>query len=166
MRRTVRGSSEQFGDFFRIDARPTEVELKPVTTRTRGQLEAEISKALVKFELEYMGRGPVDARTHLIRDMILVRLKGILTPAEQQLARVEGVELLKEVRLKLLEGGRELLERIIKDLTGCDLISMHSDLSTRTGERIIILVVNDDLERRFHRQGKDRWPPKRSSERS
>ena len=142
------------------------MELKPVTTRTRGQLEAEISKALVKFELEYMGRGPADARTHLVRDLILVRLKGILTPAEQQLVRVEGVELLKEVRSKLLEGGRELLDRIIKDLTGCDVISMHSDLSTRTGERIIIFVVNDDLERQFRGQGKDHWPLKRPSGRT
>lgn len=142
------------------------MELKPVTTRTRGQLEAEISKALVKFELEYMGRGPADARTHLVRDLILVRLKGILTPAEQQLVRVEGVELLKEVRSKLLEGGREVLERIIKDLTGCDVISMHSDLSTRTGERIIVFVVSEDLERQFHGQGKDRWPLKRPSGRT
>ena len=142
------------------------MELKPVTTRTRGQLEAEISKALVKFELEYMGRGPADARTHLVRDLILVRLKGILTPAEQQLVRVEGVELLKEVRSKLLEGGREVLERIIKDLTGCDVISMHSDLSTRTGERIIVFVVSEDLERQFRGQGKGHWPLKRPSGRT
>lgn len=140
----------------------SEREFTPVMARTKGQLEAEISRALVKFELEYMGRGPTDARTYLIRDMILVRLKGILTPAEQQLVRVEGVELLKEVRLKLLEGGRKLLERIIKDLTGCEVISMHSDLSTKTGERIIIFVVDDDVERRFHPPGKDRWSPRRS----
>ncbi|MFQ5883332.1 MAG: DUF2294 domain-containing protein [Candidatus Methylomirabilales bacterium] len=131
--------------------------------RTKGQLEAEISKALIKFELEYMGRGPADARTHVVRDMILVRLRGILTPAEQQLIKAEGVELLKEVRAKLLESGRERLERIIKDLTGCDVISMHSDLSTRTGERIIVFVVNRDLESRFHQQERDRRPRKRSS---
>ena len=58
--------------------------------RTKGQLEAEISKALIKFELEYMGRGPEDARTYVLRDMILVRLRGILTPAEHQLIKVEG----------------------------------------------------------------------------
>ncbi len=137
-----------------------------VTRRSKGQLEAEISKALIKFELEYMGRGPADARTHVVRDMILVRLKGILTPAEHQLIKAEGVELLKEVRAKLLESGRDLLDRIIKDLAGCDVISMHADLSTRTGERIILFVVSADLERQFHQQGKERWPRKKSSQRT
>ncbi len=134
--------------------------------RTKGQFEAEISKALIKFELEYMGRGPEDARTYVLRDMILVRLRGILTPAEHQLIKVEGVELLKEVRAKLLEGGRKLLDRIIKDLAGCDVISMHSDVSTRTGERIIVFVVNADLERRFPQEGRDRWPRKRPSQKT
>ena len=137
-----------------------------VTKRTKGQLEAEISKALVKFELEYMGRGPADARTYVVRDMILVRLKGILTPAEEKLITVEGVELVKDVRAKLLESGRDMLDRIIKDLVGCDVISMHADLSTRTGERIILFIVSEDLERRFYQEGKDRRPLKRASQKT
>ena len=134
--------------------------------RTKGQLEAEVSKALIKFELEYMGRGPADAKTYVVRDMILVRLKGILTPAEHQLIKVEGVELLKDVRAKLLESGRDMLDRIIKDLVGCDVISMHADLSTRTGERIILFIVSEDLERRFYQEGKDRRPLKRASQKT
>ncbi len=137
-----------------------------VTKRTKGQLEAEISKALVKFELEYMGRGPADARTYVVRDMILVRLKGILTPAEEKLIRVGWVELLKDVRAKLLESGRDMLDRIIKDLVGCDVISMHSDLSTRTGERIILFIVSEDLERQFYQEERDRWPLKRASQKT
>ncbi len=137
-----------------------------VTKRTKGQVEAEISKALIKFELEYMGRGPADARTHVVRDMILVRLKGILTPAEEKLIKVEGVELLKDVRAKLLESGRDMLDRIIKDLVGCDVISMHADLSTRTGERIILFIVSEDLERRFYQEGRARWPLKRASQKA
>ena len=69
-----------------------------MTRKTKGQIEALISQAAVKFEREYMGRGPSDARTHLIQDMVIVRLKGILTPAEQQLVKAEGVELIKQVR--------------------------------------------------------------------
>jgi len=117
--------------------------------RTKGQVEAEISKDLVKFELEYMGRGPTDVRTYIIHDMILVRLKGILTPAEQQLVKAEGVELLKQVRTKLLEHGRGLLEKTVKELTGCDILSMYSDLSTKTSERVILFTLNADLDKRF-----------------
>jgi len=81
--------------------------------------------------------------------MVLVRLKGVLTPAESRLVKVEGVELLKQVRTKLLETGRDLLEKSLRDLTGCDVISLHSDLSTRTGERMIIFVLSENLEARF-----------------
>jgi len=112
-------------------------------------MEAEISQAVVKFERDYMGRGPTDARTHLLRDMVIVRLKGILTPAEHQLVKVQGVELLKEVRTKLLETGRQRLEKSIQEITGLPVVSMHSDLSTKTGERIVMFVLSEDIEERL-----------------
>ena len=118
----------------------------PMRTRTKGQLEAEISKAVVAFEREFMGRGPTEVRTYLLQDMVLVRLKGVLTPAERQLIKAEGVELLKQVRSKLLETGRDLLKKSLRELTGCEVVSMHADLSTKTGERVIIFVLNENIE--------------------
>ena len=120
-----------------------------MTRRTKGQLEAAISQAMVKFEREYMGRGPTDIKTDLLRDLVIIRLWGILTPAEHQLVKVEGVELLKHVRTKLLETGRQRLEKSIEDITGLPVISMHSDLSTKTGERVIIFVLSEDIEERL-----------------
>jgi len=120
-----------------------------MTRKTKGQLEAEIGQAVVKFEREYMGRGPTDVRTHLLGDMVLVRLKGVLTPAEHQLVRAEGVELLKQVRAKLLESGRRQVGNAIREITGLEVISMHADLSTKTGERIVIFVLSESLEDRF-----------------
>ncbi len=117
--------------------------------RSKGQVEAEISKALVKFELEYMGRGPADVRTRIVQDMVIGRLAGVLTPAEGALVRAEGVELLKQVRAKLLESGREALGRMLKEVTGCEVVSMHSDLSTKTGERLIVFILSQNLEQRF-----------------
>jgi uncharacterized protein YbcI len=115
--------------------------------KTRGQIEADISDALVKFEKEYMGRGPQETQTHLIGDMIISRLKGVLTPAEEQLAKSEeGASLIKKIRDQLIESARLLLETIVVDITGCQLVSLHSDISTKTGERIIIFIVNADLE--------------------
>jgi len=120
-----------------------------MTRKTKGQLEAEISQALVKFEREYMGRGPTDVKTYLIRDMVVVRLKGVLTPAEHQLVKAEGVELLKQVRAKLLETGRQQVGDAIEEITGLRVLSMHADLSTKTGERIVIFVLSENLEERF-----------------
>ena len=117
--------------------------------KTKGQAEAEISKAVVEFEREYMGRGPADIKTHIVRDMVIVRLTGILTPAEQQLVRAGNVELLKQVRTKLLEGGREWLEQSVQEITGLPVITTHSDLSTKTGERIIVFILSDNIEEKF-----------------
>jgi len=125
-------------------------EIKNTKLMTKGQMEAAISNALIAFEKGHMGRGPVDVRTHLIQDMVLIRLKGVLTPAERHLAKDEdGIQLIKQVRAKLLENSNEILAEIIKDLTGYAVISFHTDISTKTGERIIIITLAKDLERRF-----------------
>ncbi|HUS58406.1 MAG TPA: DUF2294 domain-containing protein [Planctomycetota bacterium] len=113
--------------------------------KTRGQLEAEISEAIIKFEKEYMGRGPDETKTYIIDDMIVVRLHRVLTPAEKQLAKSEdprGRSLIKEVRIELLEKGRALLEGIISNAMGRNVKSMHTDISTVTGERVIIFTLD------------------------
>jgi uncharacterized protein YbcI len=118
--------------------------------RTKGQGEAEFTRAVVQFEKEYLGRGPLDARTFFIKDLILVRLQGILTPAERKLAETaDGRSLVKETRRQLFETSRPLLEEMVQEVTGSALISLHTDMSTRTGERIIVLTVDGDLEQQF-----------------
>lgn len=114
--------------------------------KSKGQLEADISEALIKFEKEYMGRGPEQTKTYIISDMIVVRLQRVLTPAEQKLAgasdEMRGLTLIKQVRTELLEKARPLLEQIILDLTGKTVKSLHTDISTTTGERVIIFTLD------------------------
>lgn len=113
-----------------------------MTEKTKGQIEAEISEAIITFEKEYMGRGPKETKTYLMEDMIFVRLKGVLTPAEEQLAKTPGgADLIKKTRVQLLEGARVLLEKIIYEVTNNHVKSMHSDISTKTGERIIVFTL-------------------------
>ncbi|HZR47775.1 MAG TPA: DUF2294 domain-containing protein [Candidatus Manganitrophaceae bacterium] len=115
----------------------------------KKKLEAEISNALIQFEKDYMGRGPMETRAYIVEDMILVRLKGVLTPAEQQLAKnQEGTPLIKRVRSSLLEQARELLTGEIEKMTGSKVISLHTDISTKTGERVILFTLNENLEKK------------------
>lgn len=115
--------------------------------KTRGQLEAEISEAIVKFEKEYMGRGPDETRTYLLDDLVVVRLQRVLTAAERQLAKgadgSQGRALVKQVRTELLETARPLLEKVILDITGQGILSLHTDISTITGERIIVFTLGN-----------------------
>jgi uncharacterized protein YbcI len=113
--------------------------------KSKGQIEAEITEAIIRFEKEFMGRGPLEARTFLVDDMILVRLKNVLTQAELKLAeapnRKEGGELIKRIRIALLEQGRTLLVQAIEDIVDIEVKSLHTDISTRTGERIILFSM-------------------------
>ncbi len=116
--------------------------------RTKGQVEAEISTALIRFKREQLGRGPADIRTQIVQDMVIVRMAGMLTPAERALARVGGEDLLKQVRTKLLDTARESLNRILKDATGCEVITIYSDLCARTDERLIVFTLRGCPEMR------------------
>ncbi|MCK5053962.1 MAG: DUF2294 domain-containing protein [Anaerolineales bacterium] len=120
------------------------------TKKSRGEYEDEFTKAFIKFEKEQLGRGPDSARTYMLDDLILVRLRGLLTSAETALVRDrEGQVLVKEVRRQLHEISRPLMETIVKETLGYDVISLHTDMSAKTGERIIVLVVDGSLDELF-----------------
>lgn len=121
-----------------------------MNTMTKGQVEARISEAIIKFEKDYMGRGPTETKAYIIKDMVLVRLKGVLTPAEEQLAKSpEGADLIKKTRVRLLESARLLLETMVAEISGCQVQSLHTDISTKTGERVIIFTLDKNLEEAF-----------------
>jgi len=123
---------------------------KNIKPRTRGELEAEMTQAIVKFEKEFLGRGPLDARTFFVNDMILIRLKGLITPAERKLAQSrDGQMLVKETRRQLLETCRPLIEDIVQEIIGCKMVSLHTDMSTQTGERILVLTIDRNLDELF-----------------
>jgi len=118
--------------------------------KTKGQIEAEISNGLIQFEREYLGRGPVECKTYLIDDMVLIRLKGVLTQAEQQLAKNDsGKDLIKKMRSNLLEQGKGLLTVLIEEITSCKVVSLHTDISTKTGERIIIFTMGSAMKEKL-----------------
>ncbi len=112
---------------------------------TIGEIEAAMCKAIARFEQEFMGRGPKDIQAYLIGDLLLIRLHGVLTAAEQQLVRTlptdRGRSLLKEVRTQLIETARPQLEAVVREVTKVATVSMHHDISTTTGEEVILFTL-------------------------
>ena len=113
--------------------------------KTRGEIEAAVCDGITRFEQEFMGRGPKDIRTHLIGDLLVVRMQGVLTAAEQQLVKTlsaeKGRDLVKQVRTQLVETARPLLEAMIRDVTGVEAVSLHHDISTATGEEVVLFAL-------------------------
>src|SRR4051812_10817015 len=113
--------------------------------KTLGEIEAAICQGMSRFEQEYMGRGPKDIHTYLIDDLVVVRLQGVLTAAEQHLVKSlpaeKGRDLLKQVRTHLMETARPMMEKMIEGVTGITVRSLHHDISTITGEEIIVFTL-------------------------
>jgi uncharacterized protein YbcI len=113
--------------------------------KTQGEIEAAICEGVSRFEQEYMGRGPKDIRTHLIGDLLLVRLQGVLTAAEQHLVTrlpaEKGRDLLKQVRTQLMETARPVMEAMVQEITGVRVLSLHHDISTVTGEEVLLFTL-------------------------
>ena len=115
--------------------------------RTKGQVEAAVTAALTQFERDFLGRGPREARTFIVQDLVLVRLKGILSAAEQQLSQESGgIELIKQVRSRLIEGSAAEIARLVEAEIGIPVVSMHTDISTQTGERVFVFELERPLD--------------------
>ena len=115
--------------------------------KTQGEIEAAVSEGMTRFEQEYMGRGPKDVRTHLLGDLLVVRLLGVLTAAEQQLVKTvppeRGRDLLKQVRTQLIETARPIMQAMVEGATGAKVVSLHHDISTLTGEEVILFTLDE-----------------------
>jgi uncharacterized protein YbcI len=116
-----------------------------VAMKTQGEIEAAVCAGVTRFAQEYMGRGPKDIHAYLLDDLLVVRLRGVLTAAEQQLIKSlppeKGRDLLKQVRTQLIEAARPVLEEMILGATGVAVLSLHHDVSTRTGEEVILFTL-------------------------
>lgn len=115
--------------------------------KTQGEIEAAICDAMTRFEQEYMGRGPKDIRSYLIGDLLVVRLQGVLTAAEQHLVQAlasdKGRDLLKQVRTQLIETAKPVMVAMVQKVTDVRVVSLHHDISTVTGEELVIFTLAD-----------------------
>lgn len=127
--------------------------------KSQGEIEAAVCDGVSRFQQEYIGRGPRDIHAHLVGSLLVVRLQGVLTPAERQLiaphaggepdghasgnghdhgnGNGNGRALLKQVRAHMVATGRSRLEEVVEAATGVKLVSVHHDISTVTGEEIL-----------------------------
>jgi uncharacterized protein YbcI len=113
--------------------------------KTQGEIESAICEGVSRFEQDYMGRGPKDIHAHLLGDLLVVRLQGVLTAAEQHLAKSlsadKGRDLLKQVRSHLIETARPVMENMVETITGVKVLSLHHDISTTTGEEVVLFTL-------------------------
>ena len=118
---------------------------RPSKSLTQAESEAAICDGIARFQEEYMGWSADQIHTRFIKDMLLVRITGALTLAERQLGKTQspekGRDLIKQTRKQLLELARPMLESLIHEITGVKVLSMHHDISTVTGEEVVVFSL-------------------------
>ena len=124
---------------------PLHTARRGILVKTQGEIEAALCEGISRFEQDYMGRGPKDIHAHMLGDLLVVRLKGVLTAAEQHLVKSlsaeKGRDLLKQVRTHLIETARSIMEAMVEKVTGVKVVSMHHDISTITGEEVVLFTL-------------------------
>lgn len=115
---------------------------------TKGQIEDTLTKKAIKFYFDSLGVGPTNAKTYIIEDMIIIRMKGNLLPIEKKLLQnVKGVELVKNLRRSLHESAIEEIINIVREATKQNVVSAHRDISTRTGEIIYVFILDKNYQK-------------------
>jgi uncharacterized protein YbcI len=134
--------------------------------KSQGEIEAAVCDGVSRFQQEFVCRGPRDIRAHLLGGLLVVHLQGVLTPAERQLIAPRGGAgnghgdgnghghgngfdhdggngraLLKQVRAHMVASGRPRLEEVVEAATGVKLVSVHHDISTVTGEEVLVFSL-------------------------
>lgn len=116
-------------------------------TLTQAESEAAICDGIIRFQDEYLGWRSERIHAHLVKDMLIVRICGVLTLAERQLSKSltpeKGRDLVKQTRKQLLELARPMLESLVHEASGVKVRSMHHDISTVTGEEVVVFSLTD-----------------------
>lgn len=116
--------------------------------KTKGQIEDTITKRAIKFYFDTLGVGPTNAKTYIVEDMLIVRLKGNLLPIEKKLLQADkGVELVKNLRQNIHKLTINEISKAIYEITGRNVVSAHRDLSTRTGEIAYIFILDKNYQK-------------------
>ena len=116
-----------------------------VTMKTQVEIEAAVCEHLARFAQDYLGMRPTTIRAYLLPSLLVVRLQGMLTVAEQQLLLTPGAgdakDMIKHMRVALVEAARPILVALVEEITSHQVFSLHHDLSTVTGEDVIIFTL-------------------------
>lgn len=120
---------------------------RPSKTLTKVESEAAICDGVVRFQEEYLGWRSQQIYAHFNKDLLLVRILGVLTLAERQLSKSltpdKGRDLIKQSRKQLLELARPMLESLVHEVAAVKVLSMHHDISTVTGEEVVIFSLTE-----------------------
>lgn len=118
--------------------------------RAKDQVEAQISEAVTELERAQVGTKPKEVKSYIIEDIVVIELKDVLTPIEQELTKhPKGVELVKRCRACLLERAQNIFKEIIHNLLNVEVVAVYADISTKVNEGSIIFTLSENVEPKF-----------------
>ncbi len=112
-------------------------------------LLSRISTEIVHAQKQFFGKGPVQARSYFLDDMLFVVMHGGLTTAESTMLDFGERDLVRQFRQVFENRMTERLTGIIEDLTGRKVLTYQSQIMFEP-VRVIEMFVFDDRARPEH----------------
>ncbi|MEA2150481.1 MAG: hypothetical protein QOD69_2311 [Solirubrobacteraceae bacterium] len=110
---------------------------------TGGQLLAAISTSIVAILREHYGRGPMQAKTYVLDDIIVVVMRGTgFTPLEQTIMNDDGADRVVAMRDEFQRVMAARYKQTIKDLTGRNVVAFLSQAHVEPDITIEIFFVD------------------------
>jgi uncharacterized protein YbcI len=112
-----------------------------------GQLLAAISTRIVAILREHYGRGPMNAKTYALDDIIVVVMRGAgFTPLEQTIMDDNGADRVVAMRHEFQRVMTDRYKRTIKELTGRNVVAFLSQAHVEPDITIAIFFIDGPLD--------------------
>ena len=120
------------------------------TAQEQGQgLLARLSTEMVRAQKQFFGKGPTQAKSYFLDDMLFIVMRGGLTTAEKTMLEFGEMDRVRDFRQAFENQMTERLTGLIEDLTGRKVLAYQSQVLFEP-DRVIEMFVFDDDARPEH----------------
>src|SRR5437763_12358345 len=88
-----------------------------------GDILARLSDNMVRAKKEFFGKGPEQAKSYMLDDMLFVVMRGGLTTAEQTMLRFGRQNMVRQFRQLFENEMTELLTTMVEQTTGRTVVN-------------------------------------------
>jgi uncharacterized protein YbcI len=93
-----------------------------------GDMLARLSDEMVRAKKQFFGRGPEQAKSYMLDDLLIVVMRGGLTTAEQTMLRFGRENLVREFRQLFENDMTKVLTGLVEQTTGRTVVNYQSQI--------------------------------------
>jgi uncharacterized protein YbcI len=93
-----------------------------------GDMLAQLSDDMVRAKKQFFGKGPEQAKSYMVDDMLFIVMRGGLTRAEETMLRFEQQDMVRRFRQLFENEMTEVLTSLVEETTGRTVVNYQSQI--------------------------------------